>query len=265
MAGVKSIRALDRGLEVVETVRAGGGMTLNDLFVRTGLPRATLLRILRTLEEREWIQVGLEGSVYHLGAKMFEPVKASGRHRPLAELAVPILNALGKKVVWPSDVAVCRGHSMLILESSRRNSPFVINRKAVGRRPRLLKSAMGRAHLAFCPKEERERLLEGLRRSTHSDDKPAAMQSWVDRVLRQTRAQGYGVREPGYWAGADDYGDEVSSIAVPVMIGQKVIACINLLWVTSASSVEDFARKHLGVLQEAAVELARSVEAQRGG
>jgi hypothetical protein len=34
----------------------------------------------------------------------------------------------------------------------------------------------------------------------------------------QTRAQGYGVREPGYWAGADDFGDEVSSIAVPVVL-----------------------------------------------
>jgi IclR family mhp operon transcriptional activator len=263
MANVKSIRALERGLEVIENVREGGGVTLNDLYLRTGLPRATLLRVLKTLEQREWIQVGLEGSVYHVGSKMFEAEEASGRRRPLAELAVPVLNALGKKVVWPSDVAVCRGHSMLILESSRRNSPFVINRKAIGRRPRLLKSAMGRAYLAFCPKEERERLLEDLRRSTHPDDKPAGVPSWVDRVLRQTRAQGYGVREPGYWAGADDLGDEVSSIAVPVMIDAKVIGCINLLWVASASSAEDFARKHLSVLKEAAVRLARSVEEHR--
>src|SRR5712692_10343259 len=105
MARVKSIRALDRGLDVIESVREGGGVTLNDLFIRTGLPRATLLRILKTLEEREWIQAGLEGSVYHLGPNMFEAVKTSGR--PLAELTVPVLNELGKKVVWPSDVSVC--------------------------------------------------------------------------------------------------------------------------------------------------------------
>jgi IclR family mhp operon transcriptional activator len=71
------------------------------------------------------------------------------------------------------------------------------------------------------------------------------------------------VREAGYWAGADDLGDEVSSIAVPVMIGEKVIGCINLLWVASASSVEDFARKHLRVLKEAAVRLARNAEEHR--
>jgi IclR family transcriptional regulator, mhp operon transcriptional activator len=260
---VKSIRALDRGLEVLDRVREGDGVTLKHLFTRTGLPRATLLRILKTLEEREWIQLGLVGGHYHLGPKMFEPVRVRGRGRSLAELAVPVLNALAKKVIWPSDVAVCRGHSMLILESSRRNAPFVINHKALGRRPCLLKSAMGRAYLAFCPKEEREQLLEALRRSTHPDDKSVAMQSWVDRVLRQTRAQGYGVREPGYWAGPDDFGDEVSSFAVPVMTGQKVIGCINLIWVTSAGTVEAFARMHLDVLKEAAVQLARSAEAQR--
>jgi IclR family mhp operon transcriptional activator len=260
---VKSIRALDRGLEVLDRIREGNGFTLKQLFVRTGLPRATLLRILKTLEEREWIQLGLVGGLYRPGPKMFEPVRVSGRRQRLAELAVPVLNRLAKKVVWPSDVAVCRGHSMLILESSRRNAPFVINREAAGRRPCLLKSAMGRAYLAFCPKEERERLLEALRRSTHPDDRLVAMQSWVDRVLQQTRAQGYGVREPGYWAGADDFGDEVGSIAVPVMTGPKVIGCINLIWVASTSTVDAFARKHLRVLKEAAVELARSAEAQR--
>ena len=53
MANVKSIRALERGLEVIENVREGGGVTLNDLYIRTGLPRATLLRVLKTLELRE--------------------------------------------------------------------------------------------------------------------------------------------------------------------------------------------------------------------
>jgi IclR family mhp operon transcriptional activator len=152
---------------------------------------------------------------------------------------------------------------MVILESSRRNSPFVINRKAIGRRPSLLKSAMGRAYLAFCSHEEREGLLERLRRSTHPDDKLAAATSMVDRILRDTQAQGYGVREPGYWAGADDYGGEVCSIAVPVMVGESVAACISLLWVAGVSSVEEFAREHLASLREAATKLAQSLGEQR--
>lgn len=263
MSRVKTVRALERGLEVIERLREAESLTLNDLHLHTKLSRATLLRALKTLEQRGWVQSGREGGVYRPGPKMFDSTTGKRLHRTLADLAVPILNDLGKKVVWPSDVGICRGHSMVILESSRRNSPFVINRKAIGRRPSLLKSAMGRAYLAFCTQDERERLLERLRRSTHPDDKLVAMTSLVDRILRDTHSRGYGVREPGYWAGADDYGGEVSSIAVPVMVGETVAACISLLWVTGVSTVEEFARENLGSLKKAAAKLTRCLEEQQ--
>ncbi len=260
MAKVKSVRALERGLQVLECVREAETVSLNDLHRRTKLPRATLLRALKTLEEGGWIQTGRDGAIYRPGPKLFGETSFGARHRTLADLAVPVLDALGKKVIWPADVGICRGASMVILKSSRRHAPFVINRNAVGRRPSLLKSAMGRAYLTFCPAQERERLLERLRRSTHPDDKLAAMPSAVRRILDETRARGYGVREPGYWAGADDVGGDVSSIAVPVMVGAQVAACISLLWVAGAGSTEDFARAHLGALREAAEGLARGIE-----
>jgi IclR family transcriptional regulator, mhp operon transcriptional activator len=263
MAKVKSVRALERGLQVLECIGEADSLSLNDLYLRTRLSRATLLRALKTLQQSGWIQTAHEGAGYRLGPKMFGTTALRSRHRTLADLAVPVLSELGKKVIWPSDVGICRGASMVILESSRRNSPFIINRNAVGRRPSLLKSAMGRAYLAFCPQQERERLLERLRRSTHPDDKLVAVTPLVQRILQDTRARGYGVREPGYWAGTDDFGADVSSIAVAVMIGEQVAACISLLWVAGTSSVEDFARAHLGALREAAAMLARSIDEQR--
>ena len=263
-AKVKSVRALERGLWVLERVSEAESITLNDLHLRTKLSRATLLRSLKTLEESGWIQAIPAGTGYRLGPKMFGAPAFSSRHRTLADLAAPVLSELGKKVIWPCDIGVCRGTCMVILESSRRNSPFIINRNAVGRRPSLLKSAMGRAYLAFCPPDERGRLLERLRRSTHPDDKLAAVMSWVQRLLEETRARGYGVREPGYWAGADDYGADLSSIAVPVRIGEGVAACISLLWVAGTITVDDFARAHLGTMREAAAMLAQSIERLRG-
>ena len=253
---VKSVRALERGLGVLEAIAERGTLTLSDLHTQTGLPRATLLGALKTLDERGWISVRRDGTAYGIGPKMAGAGQSRGGALP--ELAAPILDALCRKVIWPSDLAVCRDNSMFILQTSRRKSPFVINRKAVGRRPSLLKSATGRAYLAFCPDSERKRLLENLRRSTAPDDRRAAAASWVDRLLRQTRAQGYGVRDPGYWAGADDYGEEVNAIAVPVMIREQVIACINLLWVSGTSSVDAFAARYMPALTEAAAELARS-------
>lgn len=49
---VKTIRALDRGLEVLQTLHEFRNASLHDLYLATGLPKATLTRILATLESR---------------------------------------------------------------------------------------------------------------------------------------------------------------------------------------------------------------------
>ena len=47
---VKMIDALARGLAVLDEVRATQGASLHELHVRTGFAKATLLRILATLQ-----------------------------------------------------------------------------------------------------------------------------------------------------------------------------------------------------------------------
>ena len=47
----------------------------------------------------------------------------------------------------------------------------------------------------------------------------------------------------------------VSAIAVPLRDGKQVYGSINILWVRTASSIEDFAAMHLRDLQNAAAEI----------
>jgi IclR family mhp operon transcriptional activator len=263
MSAVKRIRALDRGLQVIELVAARGSASLHELSVASGLPKATLLRILETLVDRGWLQFTPTSLRYVASPRLLPGRKTPRRSSTLSTLAIPVLEALSREVVWPSDLGVRRGDTMWIIEHSRRNAHFVINRDAVGRRPRFLQSALGRAYLAFCPDEERRDILRRLQQSSHPDDRRAHAARWVAGMLAQTRQQGYGVREPGYWAGADDFGDDVSSIAVPLMHGRRVIACLNLLWVSDAMSTEEFAHRHLASLTQAAERLARHVAAAR--
>ncbi|MFN8838211.1 MAG: helix-turn-helix domain-containing protein, partial [Burkholderiales bacterium] len=49
---VKTIRALDRGLDVMLRLHEMRAASLHDLHRATALPRATLTRILLTLEQR---------------------------------------------------------------------------------------------------------------------------------------------------------------------------------------------------------------------
>jgi IclR family mhp operon transcriptional activator len=256
---VKSVRALERGLLVLETIQKLGTCRLAELHNQTNLSRATLLRSLRTLEEQNWVSWS-EDLGYRVGSKL-APLGAKDRGRQIAELSGPMLERLGKDVAWPTDVAVRRGTSMIIVRSSRRQAPFPIKRDAEGRRLCLMHSALGRAYISFCPALERQTLLQALRASPNPDDRPALAVRWVERMITESRDKGYGVREAGYYAGFDDEGAELSAIAVPVLHGELVIACINLMWIAGTQTVADFARQHLPLLKVAAASLAIHFEA----
>jgi IclR family mhp operon transcriptional activator len=76
----------------------------------------------------------------------------------IAQVAAPVLERLCRKVVPPSDLAVRDGARMKIVETSRRNTPFVVNRDVFAIRPHMLESAVARAYLAFCPEDGRRRI-----------------------------------------------------------------------------------------------------------
>jgi IclR family mhp operon transcriptional activator len=251
---VKSVRALERGLLVLETIKTLGSVNLAELHNRTSLPRATILRSLRTLQESGWITSRGNEAEYRPGPKLggaTAPSKVS-----IADLSAPVLQKLTKAVNLPADVAVRRGTRMLIIQSSRHLASFPINARPEGRQPCLLRSALGRAYLAFCPDDERKQLINLLEQSTDPDDRPAGVRKWVDRMLAECRQQGYGVREADYWAGAEDFGAEVSAIAVPIKIDERVIACVNLMWATGTKNARDFAQENLPALRAAADDLA---------
>lgn len=222
----------------------------------TGLARATLLRLLKTLEDRNWVAYAHEDSTYRLRSHAHRQSVSVSPQGEIAELATPILDHLCKRILWPSGVAVRDGHTMLILQTKQNASPFTVDRTIIGHRPSLLKSATGRAYLAFCPRAERERLLRALRQSGHPDDNLAHVPKLVDRILDDTRRNGYGVREFARRTRLSDTEASFNAIAVPVMTHGRVIACINTLWIENVMSVKSFATAYLPVLRGAANDLA---------
>ena len=55
----KTIRAIERGIAVVDIINQIGPASLKSIYEASGLPRPTLLRILYTLEQTGLIRRGL--------------------------------------------------------------------------------------------------------------------------------------------------------------------------------------------------------------
>lgn len=252
-SGTKRIEALARGLDVLKALYTRPGASLHQLHGTTGLPKATLLRSLRTLEARGFVSRRLADGGY-----LPVPLASSAPTDPLAEAAAPALEALSRAIPWPTDLGVRDGSSIVVLESNRRLCSIRVNRQALGARPHMLWSAMGRAYLAFCPDAEREEILATLRASNAPEDRAARNRRSIDALLEHTRARGYGVRDPRY--GVLDLGlaRQVSAIAVPVRRGARVLACLNCVWLVHVLDEHTVVERHLAALQSAAERISRS-------
>ena len=128
-------------------------------------------------------------------------------------------------------------------------------------------SFRGRAYLAYCPDKERQKILTLLRNSKLPEDRLARDEQRLNQILAETRARGYGTRDPSFGGGA--YGqqapDGLSGIAVPLLDGRRVHGVINIIWPKAAKTVNDMVREHLADLQGAAHEIVDVLHEQKRG
>lgn len=260
-----TIRALERGLQVLRTLHANRISSLQDIHALTGIPKPTLLRILRTLNREGLVSRRLADGHYRISA-LTTAARKHDRHDRVAEAAAPVLDRLCRHVLWPSDLMVPAGTHMEVRETTRMHSPLVLPLKHIGRSIGWLLTGVGRAYLAFCPASERQRIIQKLQKSDSLDDRLARNPGRLDRILAETRDRGYGIRDARFFGGGHKippFDDGLAAIAVPLLGRTRVYGSINLLWIRTAFTVEQFAARHLADLQGAAQEIVGSIQAAK--
>jgi IclR family mhp operon transcriptional activator len=260
-----TIRALQRGLQVLRALQANRFSSLQDIHALTGIPKPTLLRILRTLDRERLVSRRLADGQYRISA-LTTAVRKHDRYDPVAEAAAPVLDRLCRHVLWPSDLLVPAGDHMEVRETTRTHSPLVFHLNHIGRSVGWLLTGVGRAYLAYCPARERQRIIQKLQKSDRIDDRLAREPHRLDRILAETRDRGYGIRDASFHGGRYDgppLDDGLAAIAVPLLGRSRVYGSINILWIRTAFTVERFAARHLADLQGAAQEIVASIQATR--
>jgi IclR family mhp operon transcriptional activator len=262
---VKTIRALDRGLQVLEYLHRSRAASLHDLHLASGLPKATLTRVLATLQARGLIWQRLADGAF-MASHTFQPRSPQVYDESLLlELASPILERLCRKVNWPSILAVSRLDHMEVIETNRPQSYFShISVGPIGFRVNMLRSAAGRAYLAFCGENERRAVLQRLAASDQPGDLMARKPRTVERLLAETRALGYGVRTADFGGHYNltrrEWNDGRSSFAVPIWAAGEVMAVVNLTWIDKVVALERVVQTCLPQLRTAASDISDTLE-----
>jgi|SRR5450631_1442638 len=262
---VKPIRGLARGLEVLAALQAMRAASLHDLHRVTSIPKATLTRILVTLFQQGMIWQRMVDGAY-LPSHSLQKRDQFDDADWLVEIASPVLESLCQKIRWPSVLSIPRLDHMEVLETNSPRSYFdAIPLGPIGFRANMLRSASGRAYLAFCPDPEREAVLQRLRDKGQAGNEKAHDAAYVRQMVKATRARGYSVRDPDfgghYSKTRSEANDERNSIAMPIRLGDHVVGCVNLTWKARLTTTSAIVAKHLDTLKLAVDTIERQARA----
>jgi len=240
----KPIRSFERGLAVLSALNRHGSATALTLARETGVPRATVYRLLQTLFDDGYVGRGTADDRFHLRLKVRGLSEGFEDEQWISAIAGPALLELTRRTAWPCDVSTLEGLKMVIHETTHRVAPLSIDRNMVGQELPILGSSSGLAYISFAPKKERDTLLALLGRSSDPHDALARDPAQVSRLIVSTRRRGYGLRQGGkIWP-------HTGSLALPVRVGSRILGCINTVWMARVISAKEGVSRCLEPLRE---------------
>ncbi|WP_136054674.1 IclR family transcriptional regulator [Microbacterium sp. K24] len=169
---------------------------------RTGIPKPTLYRILRTLLERDMIQQDASGA-YRVGDKVFALAARAFPRLGLDEDVRRVLIDLSRQVHQAIHLSALRGDDLIYVDKIEADTPFYLQ-SAIGRHQAIHSSSIGKSVLANLPEARARHILE------HSNLEaltPYTVTSVADIMASLPR-----IRERGF--ARDDEEDELSTRAV---------------------------------------------------
>jgi IclR family mhp operon transcriptional activator len=255
----KPIRSFARGLAVLAALNRHGSASALALARETGVPRATVYRLLQTLQDEGYVGRGTGDDRFHLRLKVRALSGGFEDEQWIAAVAGPALVDLTRRISWPCDVATLEGLKMVIRDTTHPIAPLSIDRNMAGQELPILGSSSGLAYIAFAPAEERAALLGLLARSSDPHDALARDPAQAARLIAATRRRGYGLRQGGQiWP-------HTGAIALPIRVGKRVLGCINTIWMARVLDYKAGVNRCLEPLRETQALIERQLAAQRAG
>lgn len=249
----EAVRAVVRALRLLRLMNERSVWTLHALHLASGLPKATLSRLLATLRQEGYVASEATPGLYRLSGKVRELDGGYTEGSRLVDAGRPILLQVTRQIKWPLALATLDVDAMVVRFSSMPYSPLAVHTTTLGHRLSLLESALGRAFLAFCSTTEREALLDHLLGAAGGADPVGAggmPRDWVLHDLAQVRAAGCAVRQPNAQRGS-------ATLAVPVCVGGEAVAALSMT-TFGRSLTAAVVERHRPILAQTAESIARA-------
>lgn len=246
MAQPKRVNSLVRGLAILESFTPSvSHLTLQDLSARTGLPKTTVHRFLKTLLTMNYVSLDPYTKAYALAPRVMALGFSVLSGMDLRQTAFPYMEALSKETDQNVGLAVLDRTEMLFIE--RITVRRILNTNLyVGSRLNCYQTAVGRALIAFLSRDKYDQLLRDLLKDKEAVKFIGRRGEKLDSILEEVQARGYASND-------DEWLPGLRAIGTPVFNDRgEVEASLNMSFISQAVSLEDMLEIHLPRLLETA-------------
>ncbi len=189
--GLTGVRVLHKTFDILEALKQSpAGVGLADLTRSVKMPKATVYRILTTLEARGYLDRHEDGS-YRMARKLFDLQRPVPIEQMLSQAAHPLMERLAEACGETVNLGILDAGEVVVIDTVESSQAVRMSSK-VGNRRYLHATALGKCFLAGLPQREVLRLvrLKGLPRLTaHTLSAKAAIMA----ELQNVRQHGYAI------------------------------------------------------------------------
>ena len=250
------IRSVERVLDVLEELNRQPVSTIALLHERTGLPKPTLVRILKTLEEKGYVDNDPRLGGYQVTAQVASLSGGYHNEPMVVEAGRPWAVALTRKHQWPISIALYDNDAIAVRFSTIPDSAISPFHRTVNMRLPILTRGLGLAYFAFTSREEQDLIVSILLKSDDPQAALASNPSRLEKVVAQIRQQGYATRP------SDIEPKNSNTIAVPIFNGEgRVIASLGITYYRSAfANTSEATERYVPLLKSASSEISVDLE-----
>lgn len=242
----EAIEPISRALFVLEMLNRLPLTTLDQLHGDTGLPKPTLVRLLRALMVDGYVMQVSRTAGYRLGARVLALSSGYQPRDMLVDVAQPLMDRFTRLHKWPLYLGTPEDTAMRVRCTTVHLSAVAPDHvSAYHYRLSMLVSALGKAYLGKCPRVERGMLLAALCDAPDIQDGQVRSRAEAKALLAVADRHGYattGLLE----------GDRGRGLAVPLRLGRRVVGAISMRHYRSTVSEIAAVQRYLGPLQELA-------------
>lgn len=198
-------QSLDRAITVLDEL-ADGPKNLDQLAGRLGVHKSTVLRLLRTLEARRFVQRS-GARYYRLGTSLFELAYRALDERDVRRSAEPAARELNATTGHTVHLASYEDGEVIYIDKyeSRHNVRMY---SRIGRRAPLHCTAVAKVLLAALPPDERDRVTAGIEYAKLTANTLSSRRALLAELAR--------VAERGYAVDDAEHEEFIHCVAAPV-------------------------------------------------